>query len=118
MEAGWSAKKISVNLGLSYSWTKELVRELKAGKSPERKLGSGRPLKTSLREDRYLVHRSKLERPRDEDWPRTSDLADELRDHSGTTVSGRTVLRCLRKANLSKAVKTRKPFIIDIRLCS
>lgn len=111
IEAGWSAWKISKKLELSYSWTKVLVRDLKAGKSPERKPGSGRPRKTSPREDRYLVRRAKLERPRDEDCPRTSDLADELRDHSGTTLCGRTVLRRLQEANLSKAVKTRKPFI-------
>ena len=95
VEAGWSARRVAKKYGISYSWAKKLVRRLKAGGSAERIPGSGRKRKTSVREDRYLVRRAKLERPPDEDCPRASDLADELHGHSGKRVSARTVTRRL-----------------------
>ena len=111
LEAGWSAKRIAREFGLSYSWSKKLCRSIKNGADTERKGGSGRKSKTSPREDRFLVRRAKVERPPEEDCPRTKDLAEELKEHSGTVICGRTVRRRLHAAGLKKTVKTRKPFI-------
>ena len=113
VKAGWSAKRISREHNLSCSWAKKLVRRIKQGESIDRIPGSGRKRKTSPREDRYLVRQAKMERPPHEDCPRVTDLAEELKHHSNnsTVISGRTVLRRLREANLRKNVKTRKPFV-------
>ena len=56
IRGGWSAKKIAGKFSLSYSWAKKLCRRLKNGDNGERKSGSGRPRKTTPREDRYLVN--------------------------------------------------------------
>ena len=110
VRAGWSAKRVSRHFNLSYSWAKKLVRRLKNGGSTERNGGSGRARETTPREDRYLVRQAKLERPKDEDCSRTNDLADALRVHSGNSQRSRCARR-LQDANLSKNVKTRKPFV-------
>ena len=55
LRAGWSAKKIAEEYGLSYSWAKKLCKRLKNGNNGERKSGSVRPRKTTAREDRLLL---------------------------------------------------------------
>ena len=110
MEAGWSAKRVSREFGLSYSWAKKLVRKLKAGASPERAVGSGPHRKTSSRQDRIIIREAKKEPEEDEDCPRASDLAEKLQNR-GIHVSARTVRRRLREVGLKKRVKTRKPFV-------
>ena len=61
LRAGWSAKKVA-DLELSYSWAKKLCKGLLEGESGERKPGSGRLRKTSIREDRFLIRETTRER--------------------------------------------------------
>lgn len=111
LRAGWSARKVSREFGLSYSWAKKLSARLKEGDSGERRSGSGRKRKTTERDDRFLRREAVKDRGPDEDCPRADELADSLEQHSGKTVSARTVTRRLHEADLKKCVKTQKPFV-------
>ena len=62
LRAGWSAKKVADEYLLSYSWAKKLCKRLVEGESGERKPGSGRPRKASIREDRFLITETPRER--------------------------------------------------------
>ena len=62
LRAGWSAKKVAGEYELSYSWAKKLCKRLLEGESGERKPGSGRLRKTSIREDRFLIRETTRER--------------------------------------------------------
>ena len=70
----------SREFGLSYSGAKNLVRKLKAGLSPERAAGSGRPCKTSGRQDRVIIREAKKQPGENEDCPRATDLAEKLQN--------------------------------------
>ena len=108
--AGWSAKKVAKEYQLSYSWAKVLVRRIKNGDTGERRAGSGRPRKTTERQDRHIVREATRERASLEDCPRAHDVAEELTER-GTQISERTVRRRLREKGFKKCVKTKKPFV-------
>lgn len=111
IRGGWSAKKIAAEFSLSYSWAKKLCRRLKNGDNGERKFGSGRPRKTTPREDRYLVNEALKTRDSAEVCPTADDLAQALRERSSTKISASTVQRRLRERNIKKCAKTKKPFV-------
>lgn len=111
IRAGWSAKKIAAEFSLSYSWAKKICRRLKNGDNGERKSGSGRPRKTTPREDRYLVTEALKTRDSSEVCPTAGDLAKPLMERSSTKISPTTVQRRLRGRNIKKCAKTKKPFV-------
>ena len=114
LRAGWSAKKIAEEYGLSYSWAKKLCKLLKNGDNGERKSGSGRPRKTTAREDRFLIREAVNPRSPFESCPNTSDLARSLEERTGIQVSPCTVQRRLHECSITKCKKMKKPFVSQV----
>ena len=116
LRAGWSARKIATEYSISYSWAKKLCKRLKNGGKGERKSGSGRPRKTTIREDRYLIREALRKRDSSEACPTTEDLGTSLKERTSTQVSQWTVRRRLHERNIKKCVKTKKPFVSPTNL--
>ena len=114
LRAGWSAKKVADEYGLSYSWAKKLCKRLLEGESGERKPGSGRPRKTSIREDRFLIRETTRERNPVDVCLSVADLSNSLKERTGTHISPRTVQRRLHEKNFKKFPKTKKPSLVDV----
>ena len=93
---------------------KKLCSRLRKGDSGKRKPGSGRPRKTTVRGDGFLMEEAT--RPRDafDNCPSTADLAGSLNDRTSAEVSRRTAQRRLRERNYKKCLKTRKPFVSTV----
>ena len=111
IHAGWSAKKIAAEFSLSYSWAKKICRRPKNGDNGERKSGSGRPRKSTPREDRYLVTEALKTQDSSEVCPTAGDLAKVLTERLSTKSSPTTVQRRLRGRNIKKCAKTKKAFV-------
>ena len=111
IRAGWSAKKIAAEFSLSYSWAKKICRRPKNGDNGERKSGSGRPRKSTPREDRYLVTEALKTQDSSQVCPTAGDLAKALTERSSTKIYPTTVQRRLRGRNIKKCAKTKKPFV-------
>ena len=109
--SGWSARKIATEYSINYSWAKKLCNRPKNGDSRERKPGSSRPRKTTIREDRYLIREPVKVRDSTEVSPTAADLAESLKERPSTEVSRWTVQRRLYEYQLKKVVKTKKPFV-------
>ena len=84
LRAGWSAKKVADEYQLSYSWAKKLCKRLLEGESSERKPGSGRPRKRSIREDQFLIREATRERNPLDVCPRVADLSKSLKERTST----------------------------------
>ena len=78
LRAGWNARQVAEVYGLSYSWSKKFCSRLRKGDSGERKPGSRRPRKTTVREDRFLIKEATRQRDPFDNCPRTADLAAHL----------------------------------------
>ena len=100
--------------GLSYSWSKKLCSRLRKGDSGERKPGSGRPRKTTVREDRFLIKEATRQRDAFDNCPSTADFAESLKERTSTKISRRTAQRRLHERNYKKCLKTRKPFVSTV----
>ena len=114
LPAGWNARQMADELGLSYFWSKKLCSCLRKGDSGERKPGSGRPRKTTVREDRFLIKEAVLQRDPSEVCPSTSDLSESLKDRTSTQISRRTAQRRLHERNYKKCLKTKKTFVSSV----
>ena len=106
LRAGWSAKKVADQYQLRYSWAKKLCKRLLEGESGERKPGSGRPRKTTIREDRFLIREANRVRNPLDVCPRVTDLSKSLKERTSTQTSPRTVQRASMK-RISRS--SRKP---------
>ena len=113
LRAGWSAKKVADEYRLSYSWAKKLCKRL-LGESGERKPGSGRPRKTRIREDRFLIREATRERYPFDVCPSVADLSKSLKERTSTQISPRTVQRRLHEKNFKKFPKTKKPYVSQV----
>ena len=102
LRAGWSAKKVADEYRLSYSWAKKLCKRFLEGESSERKPGSGRPRKTSIREYRFLITEATRERNPLDVCPSVADLSKSLKERTSTQISPRTVQRRLHEKNFKK----------------
>ena len=98
---------------LSYSWAKKLCKRL-LGESGERKPGSGRPRKTSIREDRFLIREATRERNPLDVCPSVADLSKSLKERTSTQISPLTVQRRLHEKNFKKFPKTKKPYVSQV----
>ena len=78
LRAGWNARQVAEVYGLSYSLSKKLCSRLRKGDSGERKPGSRRPRKTTVREDRFLIKEATRQRNAFDNCPSTADLAAHL----------------------------------------
>ena len=87
---------------------------MRKGDSGERKPGSGRPRKTTVREDRFLIKEATRQRDAFDNCPSTVDLAESLKDRTSTKISRRTAQRRLHERNYKKCLKTRKPFVSTV----
>ena len=112
--AGWNARQVAYEYGLSYSWSKKLCSRLRKGDSGERKPGSGRPRKTTVREDQFLMKEAVRQRDPSEVCPSTGDLSESLKDRTSTQISRRTAPRRLHERNYKKCLKTTKPFASSV----
>ena len=88
-------------------WAKNICRRPMNGDNGERKSGSGRPRKSTPREDRYLVTEALKTRDSSEVCPTAGDLAKALTERSSTKISPTTVQRRLRRRNIKKCAKTK-----------
>ena len=114
LRAGWNARQVADEYGLSYSWSKKLCSRLRKGDCGERKPGSGRPRKTTVREDRFLIREAARQRDPSDVCPRTADLSESLTGRTSTQISRRTAQRRLHERNYKKCLKTRKPFVSSV----
>ena len=111
LRAGWNARQVADEYVLSYSWSKKLCSRSRKGESGERKPGSGRPWKTTVWEDRFLIKEALRQCHPSVVSPSTADLSESLKDHTSTQISHWTAQRRLHKRNYKKCLKTRKPFV-------
>ncbi|GFU11571.1 transposable element Tcb2 transposase [Trichonephila clavipes] len=95
MKAGWSARRVARQLGLSdcvvrRCWN-QWIREI----SFTRRAGSGRPRQISRREDRHIVRNARVQ-------PTASSAAiqAQVAPSLGALVSSRTTRRCLAEGHL------------------
>ena len=115
LRAGWNARQVADEYGLSYSWSKKLCSRLRKGDSGERKPGSGRPRKTTVQEDRFLIKEAVRQRDPSGVCPSTGDLSESLKHRTSTPqLSRRTAQRRLHERNYKKCLKTRKPFVSSV----
>ena len=70
---------------------KKLCKRLKEGECVERKPGSGRPRKTSIREERFLIREAVRDRKHSDICPNVADLSESLKERTCTRISPRTV---------------------------
>ena len=90
LRAGWSARKVAEKYELSYSWAKKLCKRWKEGDRGRRNPGSGRPRKTTFREDRFLIREAVRVRDPSEVCPSAADLSGSLKERTSTKISRRT----------------------------
>ena len=114
LRAGWSARKVAEEYELSYSSAKKLCKRLKEGDSGKRNPGSGRPRKTTVREDRFLIREAVRVRDPSEVCPSAADLSGSLKERTSTEISRRTVQRRLHERNFKKCPKTKKPYVSSV----
>jgi transposase len=114
LRAGWNARQVADEYGLSYSWSKKLCSRLRKGDKGERKPGSGRPRKTVVREDRFLIREAVRQCDASNVCPSMADLSEALKDRTSTQISRQTVQRRLHERNYKKCLKTRKPFVSSV----
>ena len=114
LRAGWSAKKVADEYGLSYSWAKKLCKRLFKRENGERKPGSGRPWETSIRADRFLIREATRERNPVDVCPSVTDLSNSFKERTGTHISPRTIQRRLHEKNFKKFPKTNKPYVSQV----
>ena len=114
LRAGWNARQVVDKYGLSYSWSKKLCSRLRKGHSGEGKPGSGRPRKTTVREDQFLIKEAVKQRDPSEVCPSTGDLSKSLKDRTSTQISRLTAQHRLHERNYKKCLKTRKPFVSSV----
>ena len=100
--------------GLSYSWSKKLYSRLRKRYSGERKPGSGRPRRTKVREDRFLIKEATRQCDAFDNCPSTADLSESLKDRKSPKISRRTAERRLCERNYKKYLKTRKSFVSTV----
>ena len=85
------------------------LASLTKGDSGERKPGSGRPRKTTVRGDRFIIKRATRQRDAFDNCPSTAEISESLKDRISTKISRRTAQRRLHKRNYRRCLKTRKP---------
>ena len=102
-------KKVADKYGLGYSWAWKVCKRLLEGESGERMSGSGRPRKTSICEDRFLIREATRERNPIDVCPCVPDLSKSLKEQTSTQISPRTVQRRLNEKNFKKFPKTKRP---------
>ena len=78
LRAGWNARQVAEVYGLTYSWSNKLCSRLRKGDSGERKPGSRRPRKTTVREDRFIIKEATRQRDAFDNCPSTAGLAAHL----------------------------------------
>ena len=93
---------------------KKLCKRLKEGECVEGKPGSGRPRKTSIREERFLIREAVRDRKHSNVCPNVTDLSKSLKERTYTRISPRTVQRRLHERNYKKCLRTKKPYVTNV----
>jgi transposase len=105
---GDSDRMVASQFGVDHGTISRIYGKSKAGKGVKRISGSGRPRKTSERQDRAMVKKAK------KDPKKTAvDVMREVNEEIGLDISKRTARRRLNEAGLFGRRPSRKPLISE-----